>query len=145
MFNADLALSVTMTAVSTISSCLMLPLSLLVYTSLSYDADVVANLDWSALFLSLFVVIAAIGLGILSSYKLRDDKFRSYANRGGNIAGFGLTLFSALLSSTGQDVDAKIWARGWQFYLATSLPCILGLLITNLIATLRDLEKPERV
>lgn len=46
VFNADLALSVTMTAISTILSIAILPLNLLLYTKYSYDDDVISKLDW---------------------------------------------------------------------------------------------------
>ena len=48
MFNADLALSVTMTTISTLLSIVMLPVNLLLYANHAYEADVVAALDWEA-------------------------------------------------------------------------------------------------
>ena len=53
LFNAELALSVTMTGLSTLLSVVMMPLNLTIYTRGSYSSDVVKNLDWFALFLSL--------------------------------------------------------------------------------------------
>ena len=67
MFNADLALSVTMTAISTLLSIIMLPLNLLLYSRFSYDDDVIAVLDWMSLFVALVVVIGAITLGLFCS------------------------------------------------------------------------------
>ena len=63
MFNADLALSVTMTAISTIVSIVTLPLNLLLYLNLTCNDDVVSKLDWVSLFRSLVVVVGAISLG----------------------------------------------------------------------------------
>ena len=81
MFNADLALSVTMTAMSTLLSIVMLPLNLLLYVKLSYDADVVALLDWASIFVSLGIVLSAITLGLLASARFNSHNFNLHANR----------------------------------------------------------------
>jgi len=81
MFNADLALSVTMTAVSTILSCFTLPINLLLYSKFSYDAEVVALLDWASLFTALVVVIGAICLGLFCSAKVHSHQFNVIANK----------------------------------------------------------------
>lgn len=145
MFNGDLALSVAMTAISTISSIIFLPLNLILYTRFSYSGDIVRQLDFVALFLSIFVVILAILLGLLSSHKLQSERFRRWANMIGNFCGVGLMAFSAAVTNAGDDVDSKIWARDWQFYVATILPCAFGLLITNIIAAFLNLKPAERV
>ena len=145
IFNADLALSVTMTAISTVLSIAMLPINLLLYTSFSYNDDVVDNLDWFALFLSLFIVISAIVLGLFSSYKLNSSKLRQWANVLGNLAGVSLMILSATVANNGDDSDSKIWSRSWQFYIGVSLLCVLGLVLTNIFATFAKLKPPERV
>lgn len=81
MFNGDLALSVTMTAVSTILSCITLPANLLLYSKFSYDDDVVASLDWPSLFTALVIVIGAITLGLICSAKLHSHNFNAMANK----------------------------------------------------------------
>ena len=81
MFNADLALSVTMTAISTILSVAMLPLNLFVYSTFTYSGDVVSSLDWISLFTSLFVVIGAIFSGLICSAKIHNKKFNLMANK----------------------------------------------------------------
>eukprot|EP00957_Ditylum_brightwellii_P080318 6108605-Ditylum_brightwellii.AAC.2 len=43
----------------------------------------------------------------------------------GNLAGVLLVVFSAWISSSGQ--DAQIWGRDWKFYLGVAAPCVLGL------------------
>lgn len=68
MFNADLALSVTMTALSTILATIMLPINLLLYTRYIYTASVLQSLDWKALFVSLVVVLSGIVSGLLVSH-----------------------------------------------------------------------------
>ena len=86
MFNADLALSVTMTAISTLFSVITLPANLLLYANISYAADVTQDLDWRALFISLAIVISAIALGLYVSYRSHSYKFNIIANKVGNIA-----------------------------------------------------------
>lgn len=46
LFNAELSLSVTMTALSTLLSTIMLPTNLILYTRWTYSSDVVQSLDW---------------------------------------------------------------------------------------------------
>lgn len=62
----------------------------------------------------------------------------------GNLAGLTLIIFSATVSNSG-DADSKVWARHWTFYVGIPLPCILGLLVANIIATICKLKPPERV
>jgi predicted Na+-dependent transporter len=81
MFNADLALSVTMTAISTLLSTFMLPINLLIYARASYQADVVRTLDWVAIFISLAIVLSGIGLGLYASEKFNSHNFNLHANR----------------------------------------------------------------
>mmetsp|Transcript_25181 Transcript_25181/g.35483 ORF Transcript_25181/g.35483 Transcript_25181/m.35483 type:complete len:400 (-) Transcript_25181:267-1466(-) len=144
MFNADLALSVTMTAISTVLSVIALPANLLIYAKYSYDDDVIANLDWTSLFVALAIVIGAISLGLFCSASRGTPEFNLFANKLGNFAGICLVIFSATMTNTGGD-DTKIWERDWQFYVATALPCVLGLIVANLMTSGIQLRKPERV
>ena len=123
----------------------MLPVNLLIYTSVSYEKDVVDNLDWGALMLSLCIVISAILLGIFSSHKLNSKSFRRWANIFGNLAGIGLVIFSGTIANNGEASDSKIWSRSWQFYVGVAAPCVLGLMLTTIIATCAKLKQPERV
>lgn len=144
MFNADLALSVTMTAISTLLSIIMLPANLLLYSRFSYNDDIIAALDWMSLFVALAVVIGAITLGLFCSAKIHSHKFNVIANKMGNIAGIALVVFSATMSNTG-DGDARIWNRDWKFYVGVALPCVAGLTVSNVLTTMFRLKKPERV
>ena len=81
MFNADLALSVTMTAVSTILSVFALPVNLIMYASISYEAHITEQLDWISVFIALLVVITAIALGLYSSYRSTSLSFNLFANK----------------------------------------------------------------
>jgi len=148
MFNGDLALSVTMTAISTVLSMIALPVNLLIYTKFSYQSDVVESLDWNALFTALAIVMGAIILGLSLSAQLQGRPYHRrlqyLANHLGNISGFCLILFSALMANNG-DADSKIWSRHWTFYLGVCAPCLGGLILANILASVFDLPKPERV
>jgi len=144
MFNADLALSVTMTAISTLLSTIFLPVNLLIYARYSYEADIISSLDWTSLFIALGIVIGAIGLGLFCSAKIHSHKFNLMANHLGNYAGIALVIFSATMTNTGGE-DTKIWERDWKFYVGVALPCLLGLIIANILTSMLQLKKPERV
>lgn len=144
MFNADLALSVTMTAISTLLSILALPINLIIYSKFSYNDDVISSLDWTSLFVALVIVITAILLGLLSSAKIHSHKFNMIANKLGNIAGISLVLFSASMSNTGGG-DTKLWNRSWKFYLSAPMVILIGLTVSNVITTSLSMKKPERV
>jgi predicted Na+-dependent transporter len=76
-----LALSVTMTTISTLLSVVMLPVNLILYATTSYSNDVVQSLDWFALFLSLIVVIGGIFSGLICSATIKNRKFNLFANK----------------------------------------------------------------
>ncbi|KAL7536089.1 hypothetical protein ACHAWF_005354 [Thalassiosira exigua] len=143
IFNADLALSVTMTAISTLLSVVLMPLNLLVYCKYSYHADVVENLDFNSLFVALTVVISAIGLGLGASAKVHSYKFNVLSNKLGNYAGVALVAYSLLMSNTGG--ETQIWEHPWKFYVGVMLPCVGGLFVANVLTTFLSLNKPERV
>jgi predicted Na+-dependent transporter len=169
MFNADLALSVTMTALSTILATIMLPINLLLYTRWIYSASVLQSLDWTSLFISLIVVLSGIisGLGV-SQYTMNKhlqqqrnqsnnnnktdaaitpiqsiDDMRRNANRMGNCAGLALILLSVTVSSSNQ--NARLWDQDISFYMAGAIPPIIGLLIAVSLASHYKLDKPECV
>eukprot|EP00567_Pseudictyota_dubia_P005675 CAMPEP_0197443536 /NCGR_PEP_ID=MMETSP1175-20131217/9253_1 /TAXON_ID=1003142 /ORGANISM="Triceratium dubium, Strain CCMP147" /LENGTH=396 /DNA_ID=CAMNT_0042974183 /DNA_START=92 /DNA_END=1285 /DNA_ORIENTATION=- len=144
MFNADLALSVCMTCVSTFLSIVMLPVNLLIYARLAYEDDVIGSLDWKSLFISLAVVIGAIGLGLLASEKFHSHAFNVVANKLGNFAGIALVIFSAVVGSGGGESSGDV-SRGWEFYVGVALPCVLGLIVANIVTSCLHLAKPERV
>lgn len=143
MFNADLALSVTMTGISTVLSIIMLPLNLVIYTWGTYSDEVVKALDWFSLFLSLVVVIGGIAGGVVTSAWYNSTRFNLLANKLGNLAGVALVTFSAVVSSTSH--DASLWSQNALFYVGVAAPCLIGLLIATYLSTRFKLDKPERV
>lgn len=145
LFNADLALSVTMTAISTLLSVIALPLNLLLYAKLTYKEDVVGSIDWLSLFIALTVVILAISIGLYVSATLHSFKINILANKMGNIAGIALVIFSAVMSNGGGGDDAGMFKRSWKFYFGVAAPCVFGLIVANFITKMFQLKRPERV
>lgn len=141
VYNASLSLSITMTALSSFLSTVMLPLNLFLYTRWAYSAKVLQNLDWTALYVSLIVVTGAITCGILvSAY---HPSFRKTANRLGSAAGLALITVSVTVSSDSNTSDA--WDQSLNFYVAVAIPPIVGLLTAITLSAKASLEKPECV
>jgi len=151
MFNADLALSVTMTAISTMVSSIMLPANLLLYVNAAFgassgsDESIINHLDWPSLFISLAIVILAIGLGLFASFKVSSHRFNRFANRMGSMSGILLVIFSGVLSSISGDKQAQIWGQDWSFYVGVSAPCLIGLFIATCAGVCARLKRPEVV
>ncbi|GKY91288.1 hypothetical protein MPSEU_000101300 [Mayamaea pseudoterrestris] len=150
LFNADLALSVTMTAISTILSAVILPINLLVYARYCYqDDNVDAMIDWGSLIMALIVVILAIAAGLFVSHHFGSDGARQnhfvkiLANRIGNAAGAILVVISFFIANA--DEDARIWHREASFYWAIIIPSSGSLLAATAVGILLRLVKPERV
>ena len=144
LFNAELSLSVTMTAISTLLSTIMLPTNLILYTRWTYSSAVVKSLDWSALFISLAVVLSGISCGLLASKRAaRNPGFHRRANFLGNLAGLSLIVLSVTVSSS--DHKASLWQQDARFFVGVAFPAIVGLMIATYLTTKLDLEKPERV
>jgi len=149
LFNAELALSVAMTALSTIFSVAFLPANLLLYTWLAYgideDENILESISFTKIFVSITTVIVAIVSGLYTSYRIHSKVFRKWANRLGSISGILLIIFSAVFGST-QDQESRPWTQPWAFYVATVTPCLIGLALSNIIASrVARLEKPEVV
>ena len=132
-----------MTGISTFMSIIMLPLNLVIYTTESYDNTVVDARDWFSLFLALVVVLGGITSGVLTSAYMNSTRFNLMANKLGNLAGLALVLFSAVVSSTGQ--DAGIWNQNAVFYIGCAIPAIVGVILATFMATKLGLDLPERV
>lgn len=154
LFNADLALSVAMTALSTILSIGLLPANLMLYAHAAYgfnsDSDsgeesILKSVNFVSLFVSLAIVIGAILAGLYASYRTESARFRKGANALGSFSGLALIIVSAFFSTNGGGDSAKPWDQHWSFYVGVAMPCVAGLLIANVIARFAQLEKPEIV
>lgn len=143
MFNADLALSVTLTAISTILSVIILPFNLLLYSRLAYRDDLADIVDWGSLAIAVLLVICAVSCGLLSSAIMKSHSFNLNANRLGNIAGITLVIFSAILSSSNE--NARIWNREVQFYVGVAIPSFIALVLGNVITIMLRLPNVEVV
>lgn len=123
VFNADLSLSVAMTTISTVLSCFFLPFNLSLYAHAAYgqQGDLLNGIDFTAIFVSLGIVVGGIFLGLLCSWKIKSPKLAKLANALGSISGVGLILFSILLSGSGGEAESHaLWSQDW---VSTSLGC----------------------
>ena len=138
LFNADLALSVAVTSISSILSVALLPANLFLYGWLAYNVilgkpnvNIVSSLDFSAIFISLAVVLGAIISGLSAGYLYDNYTFHRRANRFGSICGLLLIIFSGFLGSGGGGGNASVWHMEWSFYAGTALPCLIGIGLAN--------------
>jgi len=139
-----------MTALSTILSVALLPANLMLYAWLAYgldqEQDILKSINFAKLFVSIATVIVAIMSGLFASFKTNSTVFRKWANRLGSTSGILLVLFSALFGSTQSEQNTRIWAHPPAFYIATIIPCLVGLALANIISSrLSQLAKPEIV
>lgn len=148
-FNADLALSVAMTTVSSLLSIALLPMNLFLYTFLAYgnkgESSVLQALDFETIFITLGIVLSAILLGLLAGYYQDTPSFHKNANHIGSICGLLLVIFSIALSSGLSGAETKLWNQEWPFYFAVLLPCMVGLALANLVSRSFKLSNPETV
>lgn len=146
VFNADLSLSVAMTTISTVLSCFFLPFNLSLYAHAAYgqQGDLLNGIDFTAIFVSLGIVVGGIFLGLLCSWKIKSPKLAKVANALGSVSGIGLIMFSILLSGSGGDAESHaLWRQDWSFYVGVALPCIVGMILANVIAVIAKLKRPE--
>ncbi len=145
VFNADLALSITMTSISTILAMVMLPLNLYVYSWLAFgdEVDAMRMLDFRELATSLTVVMTAVTIGVMASTKKKSHNFNVHANYLGTFAGVCLGIMAMAIVITMRDV--MVWDQEWNVFVAVMIPPTVGLLLSNVVTTYRGLKKPERV
>ena len=135
--NADLALSVAMTTVSTLVSMVMLPVNTLIYIQMAYGSEV--PLDWFSLMTTLLIAICAIGSGLYCGAKRPEKK--GLFNAVGQVSGVAMIAISTIFSSQ----TDPIWNRDSTFYMATALPCLGALLVSSFFALMLKLKKTESV
>lgn len=158
LFNADLGLSVSMTTASTVLSIGFLPMNLFIYTYAAYNSQegdsgtsVIQSINFGVIFISIAVVIGAIGTGVFCSYKFDTPRWHKISYIGGNMSGIALILLSTALSFIGgtdgsqPTPDETLTATRPTDYVAIALPCLIGLVVATLISTLLQFSKPERL
>jgi len=139
LVNADLALSVAMTAVSSVLAVGLLPINLAMYVEAHYGATDV-SINWAAMGLALCVVMLGISAGLVASALYPQHRRRF--NKFGNAAGILLILSGIVFSSSSND---PIWDRELKWYLAIIIPCCTGLLVSLGISSVFRLPKPQRI
>jgi predicted Na+-dependent transporter len=155
LFNAELALSVAMTSVSSILSIGLLPANLFLYSWLAYgvfiepeegdDVDVLKSLDFGAIFISLGVVMSGLIVGLYSGYRWDNPTFHKRANLFGSFCGIALILFSVFLGSGAGGGNSNFWSLPWSFYAGVAFPCVLGMALANIFSRSFRLTRPECV
>lgn len=161
-FNADLALSVAMTTVSSILAIGFLPMNLFLYTYLAFgmndnndenstdsdiksSSEIVKLIDFTTLFMSLAIVLSAIIGGLIAGSVYDSALFHERCNKLGSISGLCLIFFSIFYSSGGNGTDSNFINQNWTFYVGTALPCLFGMVIANIVARTVKLSPPEVV
>lgn len=147
LFNADLALSVAITTCSTILSVGFLPANLLLYTYAAFgkNSDVMQALDWSSIMGTLGVVMLAILIGLAAGYKWNNPTYHTWVNRFGSLSGLVLISMSFFLSSGTDGATSTFWNQSWPFYIGVAFPCIVGMVLANVISRALHLTPPEMV
>lgn len=147
LINADLALSVAMTTVSTIVSSFVLPLNIYLYIELGYKAlneeksdEILALLPYEVLGYTLANVIVAVISGLIFGYKF-PDRMKIF-NLAGTAAGFLSILLGVVASG---DSCADPFGQDFVVYFAVLVPVIAGLFAAMGFASLAGLPKPQRV
>lgn len=147
LINADLALSVAMTTVSTIVSAVVLPLNILLYIEFGYKKldpdnaqDVVDKLPYAVIGYTLANVISAVTIGLYLGHKY-PSKMKTI-NAVGTAAGFLSIILGVFVSSTS---CADPWAQDPILYFAVLCPVLAGISLALGLATLAGLPKPQRV
>lgn len=140
LFNADLMLSVAATACSTLLSAAFMPLNLLLYLSASYGSDVLGELRWDLLIVSIAVVTAGVSCGIVLACRIsrltrheadrrRAKRIRRRLGATGNLCGLVLIAFSAAFTS----VNAPLWDKSLMFYCSTGTPALVALILSVIL------------
>lgn len=154
LFNADLALSVAMTAVSSLLSVGLLPANLFLYSYLAFvvvpgdegkDINIFDALDFKAIYIALGVVMGGVLLGLFAGYTHGSAKFHKRANQFGSFCGLLLIFFSMFLGSGGGGGNTNFWSLPWSFYVGVAFPCLVGMLLANIISRFFELSPPETV
>ena len=138
LFNADLALSVAMTTVSSVASVVMLPLNLAIYLNATGSTNI--DIEYGPLSVAVAVVVCGIGAGLLASSKLpsRRHVFHALAN----VA--GLSLIALGLASTSGSRDG-LFAQPWNFFAGCAAPCVFGIALATAAALAAGLTRPQVV
>mmetsp|Transcript_42999 Transcript_42999/g.125014 ORF Transcript_42999/g.125014 Transcript_42999/m.125014 type:complete len:297 (+) Transcript_42999:92-982(+) len=148
LFNADLALSVAMTAVSTLLSAVMLPLNLTIYLNMMDRGDSV-EIPWGPLLQSLGTVLCAIIAGVcMSTFRPNSARLMTALGNMSGICMIAITLVASMLKKKdgGAEEVTPLWGHELSFYGIVASPFIISLTASLLISSMRclSLARPER-
>lgn len=111
--DGDMDLSISMTACSSIMALGMMPLCLLIYTSLWVSPDTIM-IPYDSIGITLVALLVPIGFGILVKRKWPEKAKRIL--KIGSISGFGLIVVIAvvggILYQSSWDIDPSLWIIG---------------------------------
>ncbi|KAG8459606.1 hypothetical protein KFE25_000962 [Diacronema lutheri] len=138
--NADLALSVAMTTVSTIFSVALLPLNILIYVQALYGVSV--PLNWGGIMTSVAVVIGGVIAGLALGTKL--PMYKRWLNRLGTVGGIA-NIAVGIATAGGGGASSEAFNLEWWWYVGCAAPCIVGLGVAFAIARALRCSYPESV
>jgi len=138
--NADLSLSVAMTTTSTVAAMAMLPLNTMLYLKVVLGTRGV-DLPLLSLLSSVGIVIGAVTTGLTAAHCFPSK--RSAFNRLGSIG--GVALVALALFSPGSNSPSLGEFTVWLLWVAVALPCVMGIILTTVLASLvPGISPPER-
>ena len=134
--DGDVALSITMSFLSTIAAFFMLPLWIYLLVVTAYDSDV--EIAWSSVFASLFLILVPTAIGLYIRKNNTETKYGSkfiweWIETGTTIGGV-IFLIAALVSSLVLywedfgNLPASVWFMG---FILQPLGCGFGYFVAN--------------
>lgn len=145
LFNADLAMSVAMTGASTIVGVVMLPINLTAYCTLLYGGSVFTAGHFTAVWISLGIILIALVCGLTISHFMDSEVSRDRFNRLANLVGISLFILSIFVSHHQSRTPA--WKQPPLHHAAIVTPILAAIAITVGVSSLKPfgLTKPERI
>lgn len=150
IFNGDLALSISMTGVSTFVGMIFVPISIFSYSRLLYDKDVMTACQWFGIVVSLATLLAGLVVGLGLSKVLQGPQWRDRFAAIGALCGLSLFGLILAISSSGNESAHETtppWKKPWWLY-AGLLITIAGAMSLSLLlasAPMLKLTNPERL
>jgi len=153
LVNGDLAMSVAMTAFSSMMGLAMLPLNIYIYTKLIYSKEVLSWEQWCAVILAVATVCLALLIGLGLSRCFPSQEARNRFSAVGLLCGFMLfalcVVVAAASNTTAHHGTATLplWRRNIKVFVLVWFPIVMTTCIMILLTSVDyfRLAKPERV